>query len=565
MFADSVKSLHFAKAVGPRVAVLLLLLGGTVSLLRADYCTPGAEEPPHINGVEIVATSEPAKFQYRIYHNGADVYASCPECSGLTNYGLWTPTTQDFLVWAQCRTTSPTLRIDAYKCSQWTTQFVEVPVVDTTPIVTLREIRETAHEKIIDYNYRFPNSGDGNRIYHIYQYADGRQTEIKWSGVEPGHQVDVEGIAQVKFDPTDAVTVTSIFRACSGVTTVRVNSSSGACNLTPGVQPLLGTIGSSCSKCSADPVNMTNGNMEFEEVDPLPSNNFFAFRRHYDSQAKNIGTFGAGWTTLFESFARLTVDDFQYRHLNVVTEDRQQYVFREVAGAFVQISPAATQNQAHVFAAADGTWVFTDPQEKVQRIFSGDGRLIAYREIATGREISISWNDNLPAAVTDSYANWTLLFTADSSTHRITAIDVAGRPDIHWGYVYSGERLVRVDSPLGTWRSYEHGSNIYGANYPITAVRDGAGKIIESHTYSVDLLALSSTGPSDEVASIVVSQPGRISGEDMATITYKTGRVETRYFRTIAGRYETVEIDGGCSSCGAGNATFAYDEQGNVL
>src|ERR1044071_3721177 len=566
MYSGNTWSLHFVRRIRMRIAALLVLLGGVLSPLHADYCNAGAPEPPHINGIEIVAASDPAKFQYRIYHNGADVYASCDGCSGLSSYGLWTPTTQDFLVWAQCRTTSPRLRIDAYKCGQWTTQFADVPVVDTTPVVSIHDIwGQEDGQTHVDYSYRFPNSGNGNTIYHIYQYADGRPARIEWSGEGLYHIPNKEGIAQVRFKPTDAVTVISVFRACSGETTIKVAGGSGECQLPPGFQPLIGaTIGSGCSKCSNNPVSFTSGNMEVDEIDPLPSNNFFAFRRHYESQSPIVGTFGAGWVTPFGSFVRLAVDDFQYRYLNVVTEGKQQYVFREVAGEFVQISPAAKQNRAHVFAQADGSWVFTDPQAKVQRSFAADGRLVSCREIATGREVQINWSNGLPVSITDSYDNWTLLFTADAATHRVTAIDVAGHPDIHWSYVYSGERLIRVDSPLGTWRSYEHVPTSSSANYPITVVRDPSGKIIETHSYSGDLRALNSTGPQDEIGSIAVDQPGRVTGEQKATVTYKTGRVETRYFRMIAGRWETVEIDGGCS-CGTGNATFVYDDHGNAL
>jgi hypothetical protein len=378
---------------------------------------------------------------------------------------------------------------------------------------------------------------------------------------------DVEGWAGTKVEGTSNVMLPV---GAEGVLKITLS----ACN---DVQETFINLDSPCRKdckgkchempeCRGDPVHTQTGNMLYEDIDPVPSNTFFPFRRTYLSTSEASGFFGARWFSMFDASLKI-FDDFDgTRFVSITTEDRRVLVFSNRGGAFEEVGPGGVHT-GKLVQAADGTWTQTDGSGRLQRVFDAQGVPIAFRDVAANREVRLSWNAGLPLRVEDSWGNWALNLTTDATARRITAISVDGRPDLVWNYVY-GTHLQSVQSPAGSWRTYGYTGNSQMPYHRLITIRDGAGNVIESHTYESTSSgkAISSYGPSGDIDSIVRRQAGRNSDEFAATIHYTNGRTETHYRRLIAGQWRTVEVDGGCTTCGDGQYSVAfYDVHGNVI
>ncbi|HYH09201.1 MAG TPA: DUF6531 domain-containing protein, partial [Thermoanaerobaculia bacterium] len=322
---------------------------------------------------------------------------------------------------------------------------------------------------------------------------------------------------------------------------------------------------SPCSDCVGHPVHTLSGNMQYEEVDPLPGFDVFPFRRVYDSVTSYDGHFGRRWSSIFGATLSTFPAADGGEYVNLRTETGKQYLFRGVAGLFRQIYPSG-RTQGVLTRASDGTWVHRESGQTRARVYAADGKVLAFRDTASGREVRVTWSGGRPVAVSDSWGAWSLTITTDPASGRVTSISADGDPSLVWTYVYEENRLVRVESPVGTWRTYTHRFHPTGMFwYPMTEVRDGAGKLIESHNYAQRDLASDSFSANGDVTSIVIAEAGRVPGELKTIVTYRTGRQELHYRRLVAHAYRTVEIDGGCTSCGGRNQVLAYDSSGNAV
>jgi RHS repeat-associated protein len=321
-----------------------------------------------------------------------------------------------------------------------------------------------------------------------------------------------------------------------------------------------------CQGCVGHPVHTLSGNMQYEDVDAIPGFDALPFRRVYDSATSYDGHFGHRWSSIFGAKIS-TADALEsgVQYVNMRTERGEQFIFRGTGGTYTQIHPTGGAPTI-LQRAADGTWTHRDFGGSRTRLYSADGKPIAFRDLTTGREVRLGWVQGRPVAVTDSWGAWSLTLTTDAASGRITAIAVDGQPSLVWTYVYEENRLVRVDSPVGTWRSYTYEFHPTGNFwYPMSVIRDGQGRLIESHTYAERDIASNSLSDSGDITSIVIAEAGRVPDEVKTVVTYRTGRVELHYRRFIANDYRTVEIDGGCSSCGGRNQVLAYDEKGNPI
>ena len=323
--------------------------------------------------------------------------------------------------------------------------------------------------------------------------------------------------------------------------------------------------------CAGDPVRTFGNNMRYEDIDPVPAAGFLPLRRIYNSRSQSTGgVFGPRWSSLFD--ARLsTYDDPRdnRRYVTVVTERHDALVFEGNGGVYTHI-PGDMPGRAKVTFLADNTWLQTDADGRMARIFDVGGFPIAYREIATGREVRMTWSgDGLPVRVEDSWGNFAWTVTTDPTSRRITSIAVEGRPDLVWSYSYN-THLTTVQSPEGTWRTYEYAMGLFAVPARrLVVARDGAGNQIEQHNYeySNSGRSNSSIGPGGEIEWISIIHDGltgRNDRERRTLVQYKNGRTETHYLRFVRGQWRTVEIQGGCSSCGQRNAVLVYGATGNA-
>ncbi|HYH09212.1 MAG TPA: RHS repeat-associated core domain-containing protein [Thermoanaerobaculia bacterium] len=446
-----------------------------------------------------------------------------------------------------CRSQTDVLRVVVTKCGKSRTVETSVAPPDTTPqLVPKVELVNGA--TYVHVNFFLPAGSPG-------------PLKATLTGLD-GKQVVVHNEAST-YATTGARTVYS--GRDSGFLYIETKSCTGiATGITVPLQPTACSNCKPCNDCVGEPVHTLSGNMQYVEADPLPGFEILPFIRAYDSASSYDGHFGHRWSSVFD--AKLsTFTTMDSRELvSLRTERGVQFLFRGENGGFVQTMPSAPA-PGTLQRATDGTWMHRDAGGSLLRIFSSDGRPMAYRDLRSGNEIRLVWTNGKVSGVTDSWGRWSLHVTTEATSQRVTSIALDGPPQLVWTYIYSENRLIRVDSPLGPWRSYIHEYHPTGNFwYPIKEVRDGQGKLIESHNYRDKLRASDSISATDDVTSIGSPGSGRVTGELKTTISYRTGRQEQHYRRFVANEYRLVEIDGGCTSCNARHQVFAYDAKGRL-
>lgn len=324
-----------------------------------------------------------------------------------------------------------------------------------------------------------------------------------------------------------------------------------------------------CDAKSHDPVFFIDGDVRYTETDPLPAlGGATSLQRTYDSQKSTAGLFGVGWSSMFDR--RLAVDSVtpaggsithSYAYLNTVND--AMVAFENVGGTYVQTLPdwESSAGTLNVFAA--GTDPGGDPGtiyeyrpangRVASRFRETDKRFAGTRDVVTGRVLTITYANGAPVTAADSWSGTTWNLTVTNGL--ITAITVSGRPDLAWSYQYDAAgHLTAVLAGSATYRTYSYSS----ARNSLTDVRDGAGNLIETHTYDGNGRAVSSTGRSDEIQTIAYNG-------STTTVTMNTGAVMTYDFNAIGSAWRPAHVSGGCAGCGERDSGYAYDDDGHVI
>ncbi|HWW61218.1 MAG TPA: DUF6531 domain-containing protein, partial [Thermoanaerobaculia bacterium] len=313
-------------------------------------------------------------------------------------------------------------------------------------------------------------------------------------------------------------------------------------------------------RSSGDPVAFSDADMRYTDSEPLPPILGAALSRTYDSHHQMRGVFGRGWTTLFDQ--RMVVTQRPEGELvYFTTETNDAVVFALEGGAYVQRWPTSTNGTGTLVKdISGGVYIYRAPNAATQSLFRiSDGRFAGWRQLATARSLTVAYDGNgLPLNVTDSWTGVKWLLTTDSSNRRINSIAVEGHPEITWTYQYTARNLTTVLAPGSTpWRTYEYENN------RMTASRDAAGRLIESHTFDANGAAKSSTGARDEIALFEYNLPhpaGRVT-----RVTTRSGGVTDYVLAPAGGAWRTIQVIGGCSACGGRNSSYVYDTDGHTV
>jgi len=318
------------------------------------------------------------------------------------------------------------------------------------------------------------------------------------------------------------------------------------------IQKLGGTtpIGPTC-ECTGDPVDVTNGNMEYVERDALPGG---VLGRTYHSKSGAAGVFGLGWVSMFDARVKTTGSG---NSVLLQLDDNRRYVFQLIDNVYRQVFPAGDPRSG-TLESISGGFRHRIGGSNVYREFQ-NGRLvrigIAGRESTT---INYDATTGKPTAVADSLGRWAWNLAFTSSGY-LETISLAGNSELVWTYGYANGLLQTVTGPSAApWRTYRYNQS------RLEVIKDGAGKVIESHTYDSTGRAISSSGPTAEITNIQYGRAGRVSGEWKTTVTTADGAKTDYYFRYIAGRMRIVEIDGECH-CASEDSVFARNQDGLVV
>ncbi|HEX9982350.1 MAG TPA: DUF6531 domain-containing protein, partial [Thermoanaerobaculia bacterium] len=318
--------------------------------------------------------------------------------------------------------------------------------------------------------------------------------------------------------------------------------------------------------CTGDPVRTGSGNMRLHDADPIPGSDLFPLRRTFDSRGLNSApAFGHGWTSLFDTRMSLTTVASYDQYMTVRTEDGAYVLFVNTFGSstWSQVWPTDTSRRGRLEVdPVTGEFTHSDADGRRARIFSAGGRILRYRDLTTHRDVVFTYTNGRVTRLDDSWGAWAWNVVWDND--RIASISVDGNSAYTLTYHYQGA-LNRVATIAGTWRKYGLTYNANHLRYNVSSVRDADDRELEKHTFDGESRALSSFGPSGDIAGYEHWLPGRIPREKVTRLTWASGKIETHYVRAVAGRLRTVEISGGCSSCASGgDAVFGYDAAGDL-
>jgi RHS repeat-associated protein len=350
------------------------------------------------------------------------------------------------------------------------------------------------------------------------------------------------------------------FLAPTGSQQLRIRATAQGCGITTQDRSI------DCPPCddaaTAAPVYVTDGNMRLNDTDPLPPIAGHTLTRTYNSDEQVSGLFGRGFTTLFDR--RLMIDTVaNVRVVSVTSETNEVVTFETVTGGFRQTWPVTRSSDATLTEdTAAGTFSFRVAGSTEVAVFSSaTGRLLLLRQLGTGREARIAYGaGGVPSTFTDSWTDvaWTFAYQG----RRVTSISVSDRPDLSWTYTYDTTgNLTAVTVGTAVWRTYEYALN------RLTESRDALNNLIESHIYDSNGHAIDSTGLGDEIANIQFEAPGSTPTESITVVTLKTGATTTYKLRPSGGSLRTVQVTGGCTSCGgaAGDRTYVRDAEGRII
>ncbi|HUP61363.1 MAG TPA: DUF6531 domain-containing protein, partial [Thermoanaerobaculia bacterium] len=349
------------------------------------------------------------------------------------------------------------------------------------------------------------------------------------------------------------------FTPATGALQVRIKATLSACSWQ--ADAMTAFLCGECTKppiATKNPVGFSDGNMRYSDADPLPRQlDAVALTRTYDTHHQFRSFFGRGWWSLFD--ARLIVHSAPGGDtIAMTTETNEAAGFLRRGGVYTQLWPAG-QQVPDVLTFDGSYYALRRAGSNVASLYRGiDGRFAGLRQIGSGREMRVEWSaGGMPVSVTDSWTGLTWTLTTDAAKRRITDIAIG---DLVWRYEYdANDNLQRVLAPGSvTWRTYTY------VNDRMTEARDASGNLIESHTYNAAGAAIDSTGPDDEIESIQYLA-GTAPNEKIARLTMKTGAIAEYVLQPIGNAYRTVRITGGCSSCGARDASYAYDAEGHLV
>src|SRR5215212_5381501 len=310
---------------------------------------------------------------------------------------------------------------------------------------------------------------------------------------------------------------------------------------------------------SPGPLSYDDGNMRYSDGDPLPRLlDSFQLVRNYDSHQRVLGAFGRGWVSMFDN-RLLVLSDAAGDTISLTDEQNESFMFLRRSGIYTQLWPKGRSSVGTLaFESATSLYLHRPAGAATVRLYrASDGRFAGYRQLGTGRELRITYDANgLPLSVTDSWTAVTWNVTVNSTTKRVTSIEAAG---LTWQYQYTNDNLTAVLAPgSAQWRTYEYASD------RMTAARDPLGNLIEGHTYDASGRAIAESSPGDEIESLQYGAAGTTSTQLVTRVTMKSGTTSEYTLQPIGGSWRTVEISGGCTSCGARDGVYAYDGDGHL-
>ncbi len=262
-----------------------------------------------------------------------------------------------------------------------------------------------------------------------------------------------------------------------------------------------------CPTCAAGvatagaPISLASGNTFIQQTDVrIPGlSNGLTLMRTWNSKwppsqsAFQTGLFGPNWRSNFEERVFVGSDGY----IKYARGDGSFWSFGYNAGVWNVAAPA---NVVATLAQGSTYWTLTFQNGEQRRFDNTSGDLIAIID-RNGNTTQLSY-DGLSRLVTVTDAASRHLYFAYGSNSSYLITGVTSDVGVSLSYTYDGQgRLTQLTKPDNTTISFE-----YDSNSLITAVKDSAGKIVESHTYDSAARGLTSSR-ANGVDAVTTSYP----------------------------------------------------------
>lgn len=237
-----------------------------------------------------------------------------------------------------------------------------------------------------------------------------------------------------------------------------------------------------CPTCpkAASPIALSTGNTYIEQADirvPGLSHGLFLNRVWNSRTGSAVGIFGAGWRSTYEENVYLGSENYvRYWRGDDSVWSFGFYGFDPAGTGRGVYSTAAPANQGAFLLEGVTYWTLTFKDGEKRFFDMATGHLTSIVD-RNGNTVQVSYDGSgRPGTITDA-AGRHLYFNYGSTNLVQTVTTDFG---ISLSYTYDAQqRLTKVTYPDGSFKTFD-----YDANSFITAVRDAAGKILESHTYN---------------------------------------------------------------------------------
>lgn len=257
-----------------------------------------------------------------------------------------------------------------------------------------------------------------------------------------------------------------------------------------------------CHLAGGSPINLSTGNTFITQMDiALPGlGGGLSLVRTWNSRGEDgggtVGMFGLSWISSYED--RMFIDSDGLVRFSDGEGNLWAFGFTATGVDGVSTYSLVAPRNAGASLSYDGNYLTLTFKDGTKKIFNPtSGRLLSISD-RNGNTSQLSYDaSNRLITVTDA-ASRHLYFTYPQGSNLVAS--VTSNFGVSLSYAYNSLLLTQVTKPDGTFVTFE-----YSANYLITAVKDQAGKVLESHTYDAASRGLSSQ---------------RANGVDALSVTY---------------------------------------------
>lgn len=308
-------------------------------------------------------------------------------------------------------------------------------------------------------------------------------------------------------------------------------------------------------------VNFAIGNKDLSETDIRISTPVgeFAFKRSYNSQSRDIGILGYGWTTSLEE----RVINLTSRIVWVQSSGRDVH-FVDNAGIW------ENQNEKQVtLDDSDAEYKITEFNGTV-RTFEKTGGKLTSKTDHYGNTVNYGYTGDQLTSVTDNFGN-TFNLGYNATTGYLETITVPGILG-SYSFEVTGDNLTKVTRPDGKFKTYIYNDpNEATPKHNLTGIKNEYGVQVQTIEYDTEdrvVKSIVGDGVTSIIVPITIVYPA--DPADMTRTVVQTGDggdVTTHYTLEVKNGVYLVSSYDGPTCCGGSvtQGSYTYNSRGQII